>query len=109
MDPAEDSRLVELTAINRRLNTVMAFLKSKHTPDTLARQIEQASKGLDDHTAAFVPIDGVVVQATRHLGALLLLSDALEVRRDIGDPGRAADECVTLLQRKIELLQSLST
>jgi hypothetical protein len=62
MDTGEDKRLVELTAINRRLKTVTAFLKTKHTRHSIDEEIEKAQEGLNDHTAMFVHLDGSIIQ-----------------------------------------------
>lgn len=105
--PDEDARLVELTAINRRLKTVMSFLKSKHSAESLAYAEEQAARNIQDFSPAYVHLDGVVIEATRHLGALLQLSDVLELRHQVGQPENAVEECATLLERKVEILQGL--
>jgi hypothetical protein len=103
----QDPRVVELTAINRRLKTVMTFLKTKHTPESIDRLIGQAETGLGDHTAAFVPVENTIVQGTRHMGALLQLADILELKGEIGCADKAFSECTALLERKVELLKSI--
>ena len=103
----QDPRVVELTAINRRLNTLTAFLKTKHTPDSIERSIHQAEQGLGDHTAAFIPMDSAIVQGTRHMSALLQLSEILELKGEVGRVDNAFDECTALLERKVVLLKQI--
>lgn len=103
----EDPRVVELTAINRRLKTVTTFLKTKHTPESIERLISQAETGLGDHTAAFVPVENTIIQGTKHMGALLQLADVLELKGEIGCADNAFTECTALLERKVELLKSI--
>ena len=103
----EDPRVVELTAINRRLKTLTAFLKTKHTPDSIDRSIHRAEQDLGDHTAAFIPMDTTIVQGTRHMSALLQLSEILELKGEVGCVDNAFDECKTLLERKVALLKEI--
>ena len=103
----EDPRLVELTAVNRRLQTVLAFLKTKHTSESLNAAVERAEADLGDHLAMFVPMDSAIVQGTRHLGALLQLTEALEIKAEMGQTDHALDECTRLLERKVELLRQI--
>ena len=103
----EDPRVVELTAINRRLKTLTAFLKTKHTPDSIDRSIHQAEQGLGDHTAAFIPLDSAIVEGTRHMGALMQLSEILELKGEVGRVDNAFDECQTLFERTVALLKEI--
>lgn len=103
----EDPRVVELTAINRRLKTLTAFLKTKHTSDSIDRSINQAEQGLGDHTAAFIPLDSAIIQGTRHLSSLLQLSEILELKGEVGRTDNAFDECTALLERKVTLLKDI--
>jgi hypothetical protein len=103
----EDPRLVELAAVNRRLNSVLAFLKTKHTEQSLNTAIERAEAGLGDHSAMFVPMDNAIVHGTRHLGSLLQLVETLEIKAEIGHADHALDECTSLLGRKVELLREI--
>ena len=103
----EDPRLVELTAVNRRLQTVLAFLKTKHTSESLDAAVERAESSLGDHSAMFVPMENAIIQGTRHLGALLTLTEALEIKAEIGHADHAVDECTRLLERKVELLREI--
>ena len=103
----EDPRVVELAAINRRLNTLTAFLKTKHTPDSIDRSIRQAEQGLGDHTPAFIPMDTAMVQGTRHMSALLQLSEVLQLKGEVGRVDNAFDECTALLERKVALLKEV--
>jgi len=103
----QDPRVVELTAINRRLNTLTAFLKTKHTPDSIERSIHQAEQGLGDPTAAFIPMDSAIVQGTRHMSALLQLSEILELKGEVGRVDNAFNEYTVLLERKVALLKQI--
>lgn len=103
----EDQRLVELAAVNNRLKSVLSFLKSKHTAETLDGAIEQAQLGIGDHTAAFVPVEGAMIRGTRHLGSLIQLTEALEIKAEIGQADHAMDECTALLERKVKLLKQI--
>ena len=106
-DTKEDPRMVELTAVNHRLKTVISFLKSKHTTESLNYAIEEANEGLGDHTASFVPLDNTVIRGTRHLGSLLCLSEVLEIKAEIGHIDHVFDECTALLERKVALLKDI--
>ena len=103
----EDPRLVELAAVNRRLNSVLAFLKTKHTSESLDAAVESAEAGLGDHSAMFVPMDNAIVHGTRHMGSLLQLAEALEIKAEIGQADHAFEECTSLLGRKVELLREI--
>jgi hypothetical protein len=103
----EDQRLVELAAVNCRLKTVLAFLKGKHTAESLDGAIERAQSGIGDHTAAFVPLDNAHIMGTRHLGSLIHLAEALEIKAEIGQAEHAMDECTALLERKVKLLRQI--
>ena len=106
----QDPRLVELAAVNCRLKTVLAFLKTKHTTQSLDGVIEASRSGIGDHSPAFVHVDGsTVVEGTRHLGSLLKLTEALEIKAEIGEADHAFDECVSLLERKVALLTELGS
>ena len=90
----EDPRVTELSAVNQRLKTVLAFLKTRHTSDSLDAMLETAEAGVGDMTPAFVRVDGATaVQGTRHMESLLRMTEVMEIR---------------LLERKVELLRSLS-
>ena len=104
---SEDSRLVELAAVNCRLKTVTSFLKSKHTSDTLNQAIANAQNGLRDSTPMFVHMESVAVEGTRRLHSLMQLAELLETKATIGNPDRAMDECATLLERKIRLIRQI--
>jgi hypothetical protein len=58
----QDARMVELAAVNRRLNTVTAYLKTKQTRESMDGDMKRARVGLNDHTAMFVHLDGVIIQ-----------------------------------------------
>jgi hypothetical protein len=107
MSEVQDPRVVELTAINRRLKTVMAFLKTRHTADSIETSIDQAKMGIGDHTDAFVPMENTLVKGTRHMGALLQLAEILELKGEIGCADSAFAECTALLERKVELLKEI--
>ncbi len=104
----EDPRLVELAALNSRLNTVKTFLKSKHTSESLDAAVRAWQPHVGDHSPSFVQIDNAMVRGTRHMDSLLHLTEAMEIRMQIGQPDRAVEECVMLLERKVELLEALS-
>lgn len=100
-----DARMQELAAINCRLQTLAAFIKSRHTAESLERETEQAQRGLGDTTPAFVRMgDGAPVCATRHLGSLLRMVELLELRNSVPSPETVLDECTRLLERKVELM-----
>ena len=103
----EDPRLVELTAVNRRLKTVLAFMKTKHTSETLNTAVERAEQGLGDHSAVFVPMENAIIQGTRHMGSLLQISEILEIKAEIGHVDHVFDECTALLERKVGLLREI--
>ena len=105
----QDPRLVELAAVNSRLKTVLAFLKTKHTSESLDGVIETARGGLGDHTPAFVQVENTAVTGTRHLRSLLELTEALEIKAEIGEADHALDECRKLLERKVALLTELGS
>ena len=103
----DDPRVVELTAVNRRLKTVLAFLKTKHTAASLNETEERARSGLGDHSASFVPMENAIVRGTRHMGSLLQLAETLEIKAEIGHADHALDECTALLERKVALLREI--
>ena len=103
----EDPRLVELTAVNRRLKSLLAFLKTKHTEDSLNTIAKRAEAGVGDHTAMFVPMEGAMVHGTRHMGSLLQLAEVLEIKAEMGHADNAFDECTALLERKVALLKEI--
>jgi hypothetical protein len=107
MASEEDPRAAELSAINSRLKTLTTFLKTKHTSDSMDRSIHRAEQDLGDHTAAFVSMDSAIVQGTRHMSALLQLSEILELKGGVGCIDSAFDECETLLERKVALLKEI--
>jgi hypothetical protein len=104
----EDPRLAELAAVNCRLKTVLAFLKTKHTSDSLNGLIESAQIGLGDHTPAFVRVENTFLSGTRHMDSLIRMAEALEVKAEIGQADHALEECTRLLERKVALLHELS-
>jgi len=103
----EDPRVAELAAINQRLKTLTAFLKTKHTSDSIDRSISRAEEGLGDHTAAFIPLDSTIIQGTRHMNSLLQLTEILELKGEVGRADNAFKECTALLERKVELLKEI--
>ena len=103
----EDKRLIELAAINSRLKSVLSFLKTKHTTESIDAEIESASRGLGDHTPAFVFVDNVSIHGTRHIESLLRMTEAMEIKAEIGHADHAVDECTRLLERKVQLLKEL--
>jgi len=104
----EDPRIVELKEINARLKTVIAYLKAKHTPRSIETSIADAEQFLNDHTPAFITFDSTSFEGTRHVGSLLKLCDALEVKVDMGGTGKGAlKECTALLERKVQLLREV--
>ena len=105
----EDPRLVELAAVNTRLKAVLAFLKTRHTSDSLDAMLETAATGVGDMTPSFVKIDGsTLVPGTRHMESLLRMTEAMEIQAEIGRADHAIEECTLLLERKVELLRELS-
>ena len=107
MSKEEDPRRVELSAVNQRLKTVFAFLKTKHTSESLNTTIEQAESRVGDHTAAYVPMENAILHGTRHVGALLQLAEVLELKGEIGHADHAFEECRTLLERKVAILKQI--
>jgi hypothetical protein len=103
----EDPRLVELAAVNRRLKTVLSFLKTKHTSQSLDGVVDSAKVGLGDHTPAFVRVENTLLSGTRHMESLMRMAEALEIKAEIGEADHALDECTRLLERKVALLQEL--
>ena len=99
--------MTELTAVNCRLKTLYAFLKTKHTSDSLNHATELAQYGIGNPAPAIVPVDGVTVKAPRHFGSLMQLAEILEIRNSISEPDAVVEECTALLERKIELLDGL--
>jgi len=107
-DSREDPRLVELAAVNCRLKTVLSFLKTRHTPESLNGVIESAKIGLGDHTPAFVRVENTFLSGTRHMDSLIRMAEALEIKAEIGQADHALEECTTLLERKVALLRELN-
>jgi len=104
----EDPRLVELAAVNCRLKTVLSFLKTRHTSDSLDAMLETASAGVGDMSPVFVRVEGsTLVPGTRHMESLLRMTEAMEIKAEIGQADHAMDECTRLLERKVELLREL--
>lgn len=70
METGRDERMAELTAINSRLKTVISFLKTKHTKQSIDEEMERARAGLNDQTAMFVHLDGTIIEgeASFHRG-----------------------------------------
>ena len=102
----EDPRIAELREVNARIKTVVSFLKAKHTPRSVDNAIANVQPFLGDHTPAFVLHDSGSFEGTRHVGALLTMCDALEVKASMGKTD-ALTECTTLLERKVQLLREL--
>jgi hypothetical protein len=102
----EDPRIAELREINARLKTVLSHLKNKHTPRSVETSIRSAELFMHDHTPAFVYLDGASFEGTRHVGSLMKLCDALEVKIDMAGADSLA-ECTALLERKVALLRSV--
>jgi len=109
METKQDPRLVELAAVNSRLKTVLSFLKTKHTAESLDGVIETARNGLGDHSPAFVQVENTAVTGTRHLGSLIKLTEALEIKAEIGDADHVLEECRKLLEKKAALLTELGS
>jgi len=107
-DTKQDPRLVELAAVNSRLKTVLSFLKTKHTAESLDNVIQTSRNGLGDHSPAFVHVENTAVTGTRHLKSLLELTEALEIKAEIGEADHALDECRKLLEKKVALLTELT-
>jgi hypothetical protein len=102
----EDPRIAELREVNARIKTVVSLLKAKHTPRSIDASITNAEVFLDDHTPAFVSHDSGTFEGTRHVGALLTMCDALEVKASMGKTD-ALTECTALLERKVRLLREV--
>jgi hypothetical protein len=102
----EDPRVAELREVNARIKTVIGFLKAKHTPRSVESSIAAAEVFLDDHTPAFVTHESATFEGTRHVGSLLQLCDALEVKAEMGRMDTLT-ECTRLLERKVALLREL--
>ena len=102
----EDPRVAELREVNARIKTVISFLKAKHTPRSIESSIASAEMFLDDHTPAFVTHESATFEGTRHVGSLLQLCDALEVKAEMGRMDTLT-ECTRLLERKVALLREL--
>lgn len=104
----EDPRIAELREINARLKVVLRYLKAKHTPRSIESSIAAAEGGLNDHTPAFITVESTMIEGTRHLGSLLRLCDALDIKAEMGGAGAGAlDECTALLERKLRLLREV--
>ena len=103
----DDSMLAELAAVNTRLKTVMAFLKTRHTSDSLDSEIQNVQSRLGDYTPAFVPVDSAMVRGTRHMGSLLQLIELMEIKAGVSHADHALEECTALLERKVALLKAL--
>jgi hypothetical protein len=56
-----------------------------------------------------VNVENTAVTGTRHLGSLLQLTEALEIKAEIGEADHALDECRKLLERKVALLTELGS
>jgi len=69
--------------------------------------IETAVAGLGDMTPSFVKMDNATVCGTRHLESLLRMTEAMEIKAEIGQVDHVLEECTRLLERKVELLKSL--
>ena len=103
-----DPRVVELKQVESRLTIVMSHLKAKHTPQSIDSSIAQAEQYLNDHTPAFITLDSASFEGTRHVGSLMKLCAALEIKAEMGhSAGGALKECTRLLERKVQLLQEL--
>ena len=102
----EDPRIAELREVNARIKTVISFLKAKHTPRSIESSITDAKVYLDDHTPAFVTHESGMFEGTRHVGSLLQLCDALEVKAEMGKTDTLS-ECTRLLERKVALLREV--
>ena len=103
---SEDTRIKELREINTRLTTVISFLTAKQTPRSIESSIADAETYLEDHTPAFIMHDSGAFEGTRHVGSLLQLCDALEVKAELGKTD-ALTECTALLERKVDLLRGV--
>ena len=104
----EDPRIIELRNINSRFQTVVAYLKARHTPRSIEASIAEAEACLYDHTPSFITSDGVSFEGTRHVGSLMKLCDALDVKVKMGGSGKGVlKECAALLERKVVLLREV--
>ncbi len=103
---SEDPRIVELRELNARLITVISFLKNKQTPRSIESSITNAETFMNDHTPAFIMHDSGTFEGTRHMGSLLQICDALEVKAEMGKTDTLT-ECTTLLERKVKLMRDL--
>jgi hypothetical protein len=105
---SEDIRITELRELNVRLTTVVSYLKAKHTPRSILTSIADAEHSLNDHTPAFITLDSASFEGTRHVGSLMKLCSALEIKVEMGGLGDGAlAECTSLLERKIQLLREV--
>lgn len=102
----EDPRIAELREVNARIKTVVSFLKAKHTPRSVDNAISNVQPFIGDHTPAFVLHDSCNFEGTRHVGALLTMCDALEVKASMGKTD-SLTECTALLERKVQLLREV--
>ena len=103
---SEDPRIVELRELNARLITVISFLKNKQTPRSIESSIANAETYMHDHTPAFIVHDSGTFEGTRHLGSLLQMCDALEVKSEMSKTDTLT-ECTALLERKVKLMRDL--
>jgi hypothetical protein len=100
--------IAELRDTDARLKVVVAYLKAKHTQRSVDESIAHSETFLNDHTPAFITIDGSSFEGTRHVGSLMKLCDALEVK--VGLVGLGADlltEFTSLLEKKVRLLRDV--
>ena len=108
MPETTDPRVAELAAVSGRIATLVKLLKARHTPESVIERIKQAEESLGDHTPEFISIDSVpAFSGTKHMHSLFKLSQALEIRADMGRRD-ISKECVKLLERKVELLRSIN-
>ena len=52
-------------------------------------------------------MDSAIVEGTRHMGALMQLSEILELKGEVGRVDNAFDECQRLFERKVALLKEI--
>jgi hypothetical protein len=84
------------------------YLKSKHTPRAIEESISNAARFLNDYTPMFITTEGSSFEGTRHLGSLMKICDALEVKVGMGGSGKdALSECTSLLERKMQLMKEV--
>jgi len=108
MSTTTDPRVAELAAVNSRIATIVKLLKARHTPASVIQNIKNAEESLGDHTPEFITIDSMpAFSGTKHMHSLFKLSQALELRAEMGKRD-ISKECVKLLERKVALLQSIS-